>query len=324
MFLTIAKFIFRRLLVGAAVLFVVSIAIFAIVEVLPGDIGRLMLGPFASEHDIALIRSQLGFDRPLLLRYFEWGAGFLTGNWGDSWRLRVPIAPLVADRLANSAVLASFSLLMIVPLSILGGTIAALQKGKLADRVISLVGISLMAMPEFVSSMFMILIFSLWLHVLPSSAQMPGEGSLFGHLQLLIMPACALGFVMFGYISRMVRASVVEELRRGYVRTARLKGISPYQVVIRHVLRNALLPTITVIANQISWLVGGLVVVENVFNYPGVGQLLLQAALSQDLPMLEITVLILAAVLILSNLLADILYAVLNPRIRIQFLEKTA
>jgi peptide/nickel transport system permease protein len=298
------------------VLFVVSIAIFSIVQILPGDIGRLMLGPFASQHDIELVRSQLGLDRPLLQRYIEWGVGFLTGHWGESWRLRVPIAPLVADRFVNSAVLAGFSLLLIVPLSILGGTIAALRKGKLADRIISLVGISLMAMPEFVSSMFLILIFSLWLQLLPSSAQIPGDGSFFGNLHLLIMPACALGFVMFGYISRMVRASVVEELRRGYVRTAWLKGISPFQVVVRHVLPNALLPTITVIANQISWLIGGLVVVENVFNYPGLGQLLLQAALSQDLPMLEVTVLILAAILIVSNLVADILYAVLTPRIR--------
>ena len=175
-----------------------------------------------------------------------------------------------------------------------------------------------MAVPEFVSSTFLILIFSLWLHLLPASARLEEGRSILAHLDHLILPVCALGFVLFGYISRMVRASMIHELQRGYVRTATLKGLSPRSVIIRHVLQNALLPTITVIANQVSWLIGGLVVIENVFNFPGLGQLLLQAALSHDVPMLEATVLILAAILIFANLAADILYGLLNPRTRIQ------
>lgn len=317
MFPMLARLIARRLLLAIGTLFIVSMAIFAVVEILPGDIARLMLGPYASPEDVSLVRIQLGLDRPLVLRYLEWAGHFLTGDWGDSWRLRTPIAPLVASRLFNSAVLAGLAVVIIVPIAILAGIIAAAKRGQLADRVISIGGMSLMAVPEFVSSMFLILIFSLWLRVLPSTARLPGDTSVFSHLDALVLPICALAFVLFGYISRMVRASMIEELRRGYVRTALLKGVPPRVVLIRHVLRNALLPTITVIANQVSWLVGGLVVVENVFNYPGLGQLLLQAALSQDVPMLEVTVLILAAILIFANLVADLLYGTLNPRTRI-------
>lgn len=322
--LPVAKLIVRRLLFAVVTLFLVSVTIFAVVEVLPGDIGRLMLGQFASERDIELVRNQYGLDRPAVVRYAEWAGGFVTGDWGQSWRLRTPIAPLVSSRLMNSAALAGFALLAIVPIAIGLGIIAALRQGKLADRVISLGGMSFMAVPEFVSSMFLIFVFSLWLRILPSSARIPEDAYLIFHLDALILPAVALGLVLFGYISRMVRASMVEELRRGYVRTARLKGIAPHTVIIRHVLRNALLPTITVIANQVSWLIGGLVVVENVFNYPGLGQLLLQAALSQDLPMLQTTVLILAGILIAANLVADILYGIANPRIRVQPREPSA
>jgi peptide/nickel transport system permease protein len=316
--LPITRFIARRLLLAIVTLWLVSVGIFAAVEVLPGDIARLMLGQFATEHDIELVREQLGLDRPLAIRYVDWARNFLAGELGESWRLRTPIAPLVIGRLAHSAVLAGLAFLAIVPLSILGGAVAALRRGRLSDRLITLGGMFGMAVPEFVSSMFLILTFSLWLKVLPSSARIPEEESIFANLDALILPVVALGLVLFGYISRMVRASMVSELRRGYVRTARLKGLDPWTVIIGHVLRNALLPTITVIANQISWLIGGLVVVENVFNYPGLGQLLLQAALGQDVPLLETTVLVLAAILMLANLVADILHGLLNPRIRIQ------
>ena len=313
-----ARFIARRLLLAIVTLWLVSVGIFAAVEVLPGDVARLMLGQFATEHDIALVRQQLGLDRPLAVRYGDWAAGVLAGELGQSWRLRTPIAPLAIERLGNSAALAGLAFLVIVPLSILGGVVAALRRGRLGDRLITLGGMFGMAVPEFVSSMFLILAFSLWLKVLPASARIPAEESIFAHLDALILPVVALGLVLFGYVSRMVRASMIGELQRGYVRTARLKGLDPWTVILSHVLRTALLPTITVIANQISWLVGGLVVVENVFNYPGLGQLLLQAALGQDVPLLEATVLVLAAILMLANLTADILHGLLNPRIRVQ------
>lgn len=319
-----ARFIARRLLLAIVTLCLVSLGIFAAVEVLPGDVARLMLGQFATAQDLELVRQQLGLDRPLPIRYLDWAWSFVTGDWGESWRLRTPIAPLVISRLGNSAILAGLALVVVVPLSILSGVVAALRRGRISDRLITLGGMFGLAVPEFVSSMFLILIFSLWLRVLPSSARIPDGESIIASLDALILPVVALGLVLFGYISRMVRASMVEELRRGYVRTARLKDIGPWAVIVRHVLRNALLPTITVVANQISWLIGGLVVVENIFNYPGLGQLLLQAALGQDVPMLETTVLVLAAILMLANLVADILYGFLNPLVRVQLRRSPA
>lgn len=314
----ILRFIARRLALTLLTLWLISVAVFAVVEVLPGDIARLMVGQFATPHDVQLVREQLGLDRPPVVRYLGWAWDFCTGEWGESWRLHTPLAPLVRSRLANSLELAGFALLIIIPLSIAFGVAAAVRRGHLVDRIVTLGGMFSMAIPEFVSSMFLILLFSLLFPLLPSSARIPEGDSAIEHLDHLVLPMCALGLVLFGYISRMVRASVVDELRRNYVRTAALKGLHPAAVVVKHVLRNALLPTITVIANQISWLIGGLVVVENVFNYPGLGQLLLQAALSQDIPMLEVTILILGFILMLANLIADILYGVVNPRIRVQ------
>jgi peptide/nickel transport system permease protein len=316
--LAVVRFILQRLIVTAVMLSLVSLAIFLIAEALPGDISRLMLGQFATQQDMALVHAQLGLDRPFLVRYLDWVGSFLSGHWGDSWRLHVPLAPLVMSRFENSAFLAGLTLLVTVPISILVGVLASLRRDGILDRLILLLGMCGMAVPEFVSSMFLILGFSLWLGILPASSRIPEGESFLLHLDYLILPATALGLVLFGYISRMVRASMVEELRRGYVRTARLKGVSPVAVVVKHVLRNALLPTITVLANQTSWLFGGLVVVENVFNFPGLGQLLLQAALSQDVPMLEITILLLAVCLMLANLAADILYGILNPRVRLR------
>ncbi len=313
----IYKYLPRRIIVAAATLVAVSAAIFAIVEVLPGDIARLMLGPFASEADMQIIRQQLGLERPFLTRYWEWANGLAAGDWGQSWRLHVPIGPLLASRMINSVLLAAVSLLIVVPLSILAGVIAAQRRGRLTDHAITLAGMGLTAIPEFVSSMFLILVFSLWLGVLPASARISSSDGFLTMISALLLPATALGLVLFGYLSRMVRASMVEELGRGYVRTATLKGIAPAAVVLRHALPNALLPAVTVIANQISWLVGGLVVVENVFNYPGIGQLLLQAALGQDVPLLEAVVLVLAAILIVSNLVADLAYGLLNPVVRV-------
>ena len=320
----LVKFVARRFALTLITLWLISVGVFAVIEVLPGDIAQLMLGQFATGHDVELVRATLGLDRSLPARYLDWAGHFLVGEWGDSWRLRTALAPLVLTRLGNSAILAAATLATVVPVSILGGIVAALRRGRAVDRFITLAGMCGMAVPEFVSSMFLILVFSLWMPLLPSTALIPEETTLIARLGYLVMPVTALGLVLFGYISRMVRASMVDELRRSYVRTATLKGLSPWTVTVKHVLRNALMPTITVIANQVSWLIGGLVVVENVFNYPGLGQLLLKAALSQDVPMLEVTVLILGAVLMAANLCADILYGLLNPRVRIRPREAVA
>jgi peptide/nickel transport system permease protein len=311
----LAGFVARRLLIALATLWLISLLIFVIVEILPGDVARLVLGQFATSHDIALVRQQLGLERPPVIRYLDWAGGFMTGHWGNSWRLQTPIKPLIAERLVNSLILGGLAFLVIVPLSALGGIVAALRRGSLLDRLMLLGGMFGIAVPEFVSSMFLILIFSLWLHVLPSSAMIPQGTTIPARIESLLLPVAALGLVLFGYISQTVRASMIDELRSKYVRTAVLKGLRYNEVLVKHVLRNALLPTVTVAANQVSWLVSGLVVVENVFNYPGIGQLLLKAALGKDVPLLEVTVMIQAAILILANLAADVMYGLLNPRI---------
>jgi len=314
----ILRYALRRIAVMLVLLVVVSLLIFGMVEILPGDVGNLILGQYATEANVELVRERLGLDRALSTRYLDWMGGFLTGDWGDSWRLGIPIAPLIATRLYNSMVLAGVAFAFIIPVSIVAGVVSALKKDRLTDRVINGVSVVSITIPEFVSSMFLILFFSLLLPWFPSSAMVPEGAGPLTTLRYLVLPIIAISPVLIGYIARTVRASMITELGADYTRTAILKGLGQRTVIRRHVLRNALLPAITVIANQIAWLVGGLVVIENVFNYPGIGQLLLQAALVQDVPLLEAIVLILAAILMLSNLAADLVYTLLNPRVRAQ------
>lgn len=312
------RYVGRRLAMAVAMLWIVSLLVFLLMEIVPGDVAVLRVGPFATPEQVELMRRTLGLDRSPVARYLDWAINFVCGNWGESWRFGIPIAPLVGERLLNSLLLAGVAFAVIVPISVLGGVLAAVARGRWIDHIVTNIGLFGIAVPEFVSSMFLILFFSLWIPLLPATARIPDGASLIEALTHLILPVISLGLVLFGYIGRIVRASVIEELSRPYVRSAVLKGLAFHMVVWRHVLRNALLPPITVIANQVSWLVGGLVVVETVFNYPGIGQLLLQAALGHDFALLEVTVLIKAALLILVNLVADLVYGVANPRLRLQ------
>jgi peptide/nickel transport system permease protein len=215
--------------------------------------------------------------------------------------------------------LAAVAFAILLPLSILGGVTAAFHRGQAIDRVISTVGLSLATVPEFVSGVVVIVIFAIEFRWLPVNAK--SQGSFFSVLPSLILPAMTLVFVLFGYIARMARAGTVEALDSDYVRTAVLKGLPRRTVVLRHVLRNSLLPTITVIATQTGGLIGGLVVVETLFNYQGLGRLIYNAAQNKDFPMLEAGVLVIGIVYLLATLLADVLYTVLNPRLRLQAAE---
>jgi peptide/nickel transport system permease protein len=297
-------------------LWLVSLGVFIVAELLPGDVAVFILGQSATPDTLAALREQLGLDVPAPERYLSWLLGFLHGDWGRSLALQVPISDLVLSRTANSLVLAGLALVITVPLSIGFGLFAALRQGRLTDRVISLVGISGLAIPEFVSGVLLILLFSLTLHIAPASAQIPVGATPLSVLPALILPALTLALTLFAYISRHTRASAVEVLGSDYVRTAVLKGLPMPSVITRHVMRNALLPTVTVIGAQIGWLVGGLVVVEHLFGYPGLGDLLLFAALNKDIPLLEACVMVVAFVYMLANLGAELLFGVLNPRIR--------
>ena len=306
----------RRLGLAVITLWILSIIIFLAGQVLPGDPGRAILGPFASPVAVANLDHQLGVDRPLLTQYWSWISGAVHGNLGVSYQYRTPVEPLLASALANSAKLAIFALLLIIPLGIAGGVIAALNVGRAADRVISLTGLSFATVPEFVSGIVVIVIFADGLKWLPSQAY-AGPGASFGtQLKYLILPVVPLVFEFFGYIARMARAGTIEALESDYARTATLKGLPRLTVIRRHILRNSLLPTITVIATQIGYLIGGLVVVEVLFNYPGFGRLVFTAATNKDFPMLEAGVLTIGVIYMIATLLADLLNTWLNPRLR--------
>jgi peptide/nickel transport system permease protein len=275
-----------------------------------------MLGPFASPEAVALLNKQLGADEPLLTQYTTWIGDVLHGDLGTSFAFKQPVGDLIKSAMENSLKLAVLAFVILVPLSILGGVFAALHVGRAVDRTITVGGLSASSMPEFVGGIVLILIFGLWLNVLPVSARWPPGTPPLQQIQYLLMPAISLVLVLFGYIARMARAGTVTALDADYTRTATLKGLPRRTVVRRHVLRNALLPTITVIATQVGYLIGGLVVVEQLFNYNGIGTLLVNAARNRDYPQLQSTVLVIGLIYLVATLVADVLYSVLNPRIR--------
>ena len=311
-----ARFILRRIGLTLVTLVIVSMTVFAAAEVLPGDVARTILGPYATKAQVDALDHQLGADQPLPVRYWNWATDFVQGDWGTSPVQNTEVRPYVLGRFKNSLILAAFALVLIVPLSIGLGVVAALNYGRSLDRIITITGLSVIALPEFVMGVVLIVVFAVQLGWFPVISQVPGTNPVDWFRQLLL-PSLPLMFVLFGYVSRMARAGTVDALQSDYARTAVLKGLPRRTVVWRHVLRNALLPTITVVAVQIGYLVGGLVVVESLFSYPGIGQLILTAATGHDLPTLEAAVLLIALVYTAANLVADVLYAVLNPRVRL-------
>jgi peptide/nickel transport system permease protein len=259
---------------------------------------------------------QLGTDRPLIEQYWDWISSFVTGDLGESVRNR-PVSDVLADPLVASAKLALLAFIIVVPLSILGGVVAAIHEGSSRDRLISVGGLSATAIPEFVWAVVFILIFALWLGIFPTTAQFPDGSSVFTQIKYLLLPSLCLVCVLFGYIARMARAGTIEALDADYTRTAVLKGLPQRTVIRRHVLRNSLLPTIAVVATQAGYLIGGLVVIELIFNYQGIGLTLYRAATQKDIPVLQSGVLLVGVVYLVATLIADILYSVLNPRVRL-------
>jgi peptide/nickel transport system permease protein len=290
--------------------------VFLAAQVLPGDVGRNVLGPFASQQDVDNFNKQLGLDRPLYQQYWDWFSNFLHGDLGMSLQYKVPVSDLLGPAFVNSIKLAAVAFVLVVPLSILGGTISGLRRGSFTDRSITVTGLSFTAVPEFVTAIVLILIFGLWLQWLPVSATAPPGANALTQVKFLLLPSFALVLVLFGYIARITRASVIESVDADYTRTAYLKGLSRSQVVNKHVLRNSLLPTIAVIATQFGYLIGGLLVIEKLFNYNGIGQRIYVAAQNKDFIMLQSGVMIVGVVFLVATLVADILYSVLNPRVR--------
>jgi peptide/nickel transport system permease protein len=285
-------------------------------QILPGNVGRRILGPFADQAAVEALNEKLGTDRPLLTQYWDWISGFFQGDLGESFVYGVPVSDLIGNALVNSLKLAAFAFVIVVPLAILGGLVAALKRDRLTDRVITIGSLSLTVVPEFVTGIVLILIFGLWLGWLPVSANAPEGSGFFTELKYLLLPALTLTILLFGYIARITRAGTIESLDADYTRTAFLKGLPRRTVLRRHVMRNSLLPTIAVVATQTGYMIGALVVIERLFNYPGMGQLIFTAATKKDFPLLASSVLIVGIIFLVATLIADLLYSLLNPRIR--------
>jgi len=315
--MTVGSYLLRRLAAIPLTLLGASLLVFAATVVLPGNVARTILGREASDASVAALSAELGLDRPLPAQYLSWLGRFLTGDWGTSATLRAPVRELVLDRLGASMLIAGIAFVVLVPVALGLGLLAGLHHDRWPDRLISGVALGLGATPEFVTGVVLLVVFAATLHWFPTSARLPpGAGSL-DTLWHLTLPVVSLVLLCTGYVARHVRASTVTVLASPYVRAARLRGMSSARLVRTHVLRNATVPAASALGVQLQFLLGGLVVVELLFDYPGVGALLLRSATDKDLPTLQACAMVLGAAYMLIVLAADLVYRLLDPRVRL-------
>jgi peptide/nickel transport system permease protein len=309
------SFAARRILLGVLTLFAVCVVVFLATQVLPGDAAQAVLGRNATPERLQEIRAELHLDQPLLVQFWSWLSGIMTGDPGNSLVSGTQVSEVVYPRVLNSAVLLALTSVVSFPLSITLGIVAALYAGRFVDTGISTVALALAALPEFVVGILLILLLSTSVfHLLPAVSLVPPGTSVFQNPIILVLPVLTLSLVCFPYLYRMTRASVIEVLGSEYIEMARLKGVGTLRLTFVHVLLNALAPVVQVVALTLAYLAGGVVLVEFVFGYPGVGQGLLEAIVARDVPVIQLIVLILAAVYVLLNLLADLIAMLLNPR----------
>ncbi|WP_217553433.1 ABC transporter permease [Streptomyces sp. GbtcB6] len=309
-------FVARRVAAAIGTLFLSSVLVFLALQALPGDVATQILGKDATPDAVAALRKQLGLDQPAWERYFDWIKGALHGDFGTSLVSAKPVGGEVAQYLANSALIALVTILFAVTGSLVLGILAGLYRDRWADHLISTVSLVGMSVPEFVVATVLVLCFSVALPWFPAVVLYGPDASVGQLLPAVWLPALALAIVMAAYIVRMARTSVIDVMASEYVTTARLKGLSTWRVVTRHALPSALLPTLHVIALNVAWLVGGVAVVENVFNYPGIGKLMLTSVQNRDLPVVQAVALISAVVYVVCNLAADLGAMALNPKLR--------
>jgi peptide/nickel transport system permease protein len=309
-------YVVRRIGMIGVILVVISVLIFVVTQALPGNVARMIAGQFATPDVIAAIRAKLGLDDPLSTQYWRWASGIASGDLGQSLIMERPIGPMLRDALANSAMLAAVSLVLVTVAGIGLGIVAAIKHDSTLDHGISVFTFLGISIPEFFWGIVLILVFAGYLHWLPSGGVGNASAGWTTRASHLVLPALTLTFSLLAHVSRMTRSSMLETLRSPYVLFARAKGVPERVVIVRYALRNALLPTITVLAIDIGLLIGGVVVVETVFSYPGLGRLLIFAIQRHDLPLIQASVLVIAAIYCFANLVADLLYAYFNPRIR--------
>lgn len=309
-------FVVRRLAFVVLVLVAVSALVFGITSILPASVAHMILGQFATPDAVAALEKKLGLNDPVWLQYWRWASGVLRGDLGESMLMSRPVAPLVTEALERSLVLTLLSFVLVAVIGVALGVVAAIRHNRPLDHVISVSTYLGIAMPEFFWAIVVILIFAVWLGWLPASGYEPLSSGFWVWAQNIVGPVVTLVFGHLAHVSRLTRSSMIEVMRSLYVTAARAKGLPERVVILRHALRNALLPTITVLALDFGRLMGGIVVVETVFSYPGLGRLLVFSIQNRDLPTLQACILVVAAVYALANFAADILYALLNPKIR--------
>ncbi len=309
-------YLIRRLGFILLTMLLASLIIFAATQLLPGDVAQVMLGQFATEEALENLREELGLNRPAHMQYLTWLGRFVSGDWGDSLASPQPARPLVLSRMWNSAMLAAISLVFYVPLGILLGVLAALNREKPVDQMITGCSMAFVGLPEFVTGLLLISLFSFALGVLPANSSIAPDTSFREAFRFLVLPAITVSLTSLGYVTRMTRASTIDVLNTDYVRAADLKGLPRWQVLSRHVLRNSLLPTITVVAMGIGYLIGGLIITESVYGYPGLGRLLVYGIQRRDVVLIQACSMVVVTVYSFADLGADILYSLLNPRIR--------
>lgn len=313
-----AGHLLHRLAGALGVVFAMSVLIFSIVHILPGNVAYAILGEFATPASVAALEARLGLNDPLALQYWHWLDAMLHGDLGFSVVMQRPAGPLILEALGRSAVLAGLSFSLVASGGIALGVFAATHQGSAFDRAATLGQLIFIAMPEFFWGTLAVLLFASWLRLLPATGYAPiAEVGLLGWAAHLVLPVLVLSFGFLAHVSRLTRSAMIEVLQSRYVLAVRARGFSHMRVLWRHALPNALLPAITILAIDFGLLIGGVVVVETVFAYPGLGRLLVYAIEHHDLPLLQAGMMVVTAIYALANLLADISYAILNPRIRI-------
>ena len=312
-----ARFISRRLLLSLITIWLLVTIVFVIANVLPNDVGRTILGPFAPQESVDALNQKLGTSRPLVVQYLDTLRGVVTLNFGNSYVNDQAVLPQLLAAIGRSAKLAGLALLLTIPVAIAAGLFAARRRDRPIDRAIVLLGVTSSSIPEFVTGTNLAVVVGVGLKALPVLATPPANADILTQLRYLLMPATAMAIVYFGYIARMARAGTIEVLQSDYTRTATMKGLTTGQVMRRHVLRNALIPTVAVIAVQVGYLFGGIIAVEKIFNYNGMGQTMLFAAQRKDIPMLTAGAIVIGIVYMIATLVADMTIAWMNPRIRL-------
>jgi peptide/nickel transport system permease protein len=312
----IVRMLCARILLSVLTLFIVSIIIFAIIEVLPGDVASRVLGRDATPAALAVLRAKLHLADPAIVRYFNWLGGILKGDFGNALTSARPITEIVAPRLFNTVLLSIYAFLIYIPLSLVPALIQASRRDQEIDHVLSVVNLVFLSIPDFLLGTLLLVAFCVAIPILPAVSLVDESSTALQYFRAMTLPAITLAIAMAIAAVRMLRDNLIEVLDSDYVRMAELKGLPARAVLLRHALPNALVPTLNVTAINLGYLIGGVVIVEKVFSYPGFGRLLVDALQLRDIPLIEATVLIAAAVYVGANLLADLGAIVLNPRLR--------